>query len=1051
MVVARLTRHFQFIDFWRRTAWACLATAGVLVASVVAPIVSANGSQAEHQWRFRDPLPNDVIEHDLLEFPRFDDDTVDSRVRDSQGALVSVDKRRTEMWSYASDLMTDKEFDAFEESLNVLAKPRGNQFNPIYPYEYEQSELLDLSVDWDRIGASAMNDLAGLVLIAELDPATTNDWVAFHLLHKSRGLRLRCSSQFNLGILLAGLRNNPQTIVARELSEASEICDDPTPLWILALHQASHVRVVESPSPYDRWGDVAVGVDAVRETVDRLQSKFPTSALGWSAEADVELAFGLERESQEPFTARDHFRRAAERFIDLSARFDDPRYALGLQRAKLHLDAPNSKKVEIDHSMSGADLQVLHLQAAETALRLGDLRKASLLIEDAPAASGQRGFFPTGQYSMDVSRTPLVVLRRRPFWGNLGLGDGAGPGFTQSRPYLPESRHDLVSEIYSFDVTGILPLRAGEPREVLAGLEMDAIPDGEFASSWSDRHDAIQDGWRWLGELDKAELFLRESIRRDPTSIEPVGRLGEVLYLMARFDEAHATFAQELEMLAKDGRTNVSPYWLAEMKMAVAGKEVPALRENAVSLLEDLAARPGTVDPDSRLNLEYVAWHANLELTANALEYEGDLDLARSYLEVADATRATARSLDFGGPDIATSVSLNASYGAYIQSEAGELEAAERSALQSLDTDPLNPLSLQTAGYVAQQRSDLGTSIERYEAALAQDATLFSAANDLGVAKAALGDRVGAAEAFRHAIFVNDEFALAWHNLGVLYANDVGLRSFVQSQGALARAGRLDRSLRGTELDFIVDATAYFVALDVSRPLPERWVFSEEAQTRLLPVGGSVVIVTLGLLAFNLAADRVAGATVDGFLRRRRKLPALVRRRVGAPVSLIAVVAASVWAGASQVSAIHVAFLMLTAVMLLGLYLAVRSDLKDRCSMKTTDDFSPLPALGLTLLTTGAGFPWLCLPVGSKSEFAQLRARLALGCLIGVSLVALFFSAMTALPVARSVGILALTFSATVLTPVRPYEGLDLGSPRLVLVVETLFLVMAGLVFLRIL
>jgi hypothetical protein len=86
-------------------------------------------------------------------------------------------------------------------------------------------------------------------------------------------------------------------------------------------------------------------------------------------------------------------------------------------------------------------------------------------------------------------------------------------------------------------------------------------------------------------------------------------------------------------------------------------------------------------------------------------------------------------------------------------------------------------------------------------------------------------------------------------------------------------------------------------------------------------------------------------------------------------------------------------------------------------------NFTWLPAIGFGLVATAAGLGFAPLPAvqtDDKRPVANWAGPAALGAATAVLLV---LAGLTGVPLARSLGAASLLMTASVLTPVRPYDG----------------------------
>ena len=172
-------------------------------------------------------------------------------------------------------------------------------------------------------------------------------------------------------------------------------------------------------------------------------------------------------------------------------------------------------------------------------------------------------------------------------------------------------------------------------------------------------------------------------------------------------------------------------------------------------------------------------------------------------------------------------------------------------AQSALAHDLANPVYVDTLAFVQQLGGDDVAATATYRKVLETDPTSYVSANNLAVLLAQHGHRAEAEDLLERAVAVAPRYAIGWHNLGVV--REPVSRSLLDSQGALARAARLDHDLRGED-GLVVDEEIYRSGLDVSRPLSPDWEYAASAtsSSRNLTLGVLVLLLlrppwTLGL------------------------------------------------------------------------------------------------------------------------------------------------------------------------------------------------------------
>jgi hypothetical protein len=255
--------------------------------------------------------------------------------------------------------------------------------------------------------------------------------------------------------------------------------------------------------------------------------------------------------------------------------------------------------------------------------------------------------------------------------------------------------------------------------------------------------------------------------------------------------------------------------------------------------------------------------------------------------------------------------------------------------------------------------------------------------------------------------------------------------ALLASQGALARAARLDRGLRGED-GLVVDEEIYQSGLDVSRPLSPDWQYAASATRtpRALTLG--ILALLLLRLVWTLGLDKLTGATSERLLTaggRGRRLPGLV-----------AVAAAVAVLGWSSVSAAHSSLERLVlggaVVAMVALPLFVRRLVARDAPVP---QFAWVPALvvgaaGVPFGVAFAPYPTLVAPAG------QTRLRWAVPAAVApVALVFVALAAIDPVPLARVLALTATALLSSVLTPVPPLDGAFLGHRLLGLEVIVVF------------
>jgi tetratricopeptide (TPR) repeat protein len=308
-----------------------------------------------------------------------------------------------------SQAQLDSAIDAAARSLSITQMPRirtvlgrtftdGIRNNTRYPFAYPRLDPLvaeALPVPLMRSRAAEINDLAVLLILqgAHRRDAVdaTHDMAAaaaYAILNRLRQTVPSCDVQLNLAFLVASDTDGWRAETRTEFERAAELCDDPTPLWLLGQYQIARACSLCSLSEAER----AEQLDLAADTFARLQREHPDVPLGLAGQADVLLRRAEDAQSRRirPFEARRQFSEAADLYRRVVARSDDPGLAAGLARAEAgsaHLDEATAL---LDASLAAVPrdpvLQTLSVELDEHAGRFGDAARAlaSLPPPDLP-------------------------------------------------------------------------------------------------------------------------------------------------------------------------------------------------------------------------------------------------------------------------------------------------------------------------------------------------------------------------------------------------------------------------------------------------------------------------------------------------------------------------------------------------------------------------------------------------------------------------------------------------------------------------------------------
>ena len=572
-------------------------------------------------------------------------------------------------------------------------------------------------------------------------------------------------------------------------------------------------------------------------------------------------------------------------------------------------------------------------------------------------------------------------------------------------------------------------------------------------------YDSLQNSQRFANDLTAARRSTDAWVAIAPASRFAWDRAGEVAFLQRRFDDA-ATAFERAERAARDDLDFAESQVKRAAALSAAGRHAESreLAESAASHLEQ-AQRAGRFEENDEVGSHrdnparralYLEYYALSEAGQSALriqDYSGAAKLFAAALEVQRRyiTRATATGLTLPAA-LSLRPEVLENNMALVLVERGE-PGAIRLARRALDSDPASPIFRQTLGFALQDAGHLAQAAEHYRLALEADPTLFSAANDLGVIATHVDQRDEAIAALRQAVGAQPRYALGWFNLGVVLEH-AGPRRWLESQGAFAQAARLDPSTRDRLRRVEFDNAAYFSNLDVSRPLPGEWRFTQAYERGSLGAVGGVLIVLLLRLAFALFRERLFGRVSERGARALSRRTAWGPRVLTwAPAAAVATAAVAVWPALRPdgPGPMDRWVLAVSALVLVTGFVRARV-VWGRRRRVVVRHYAWTPGLVVAAATTAIGAGWMPLPVTDDESAARVAA---VGPIFAAVLAALLLisGGITEVPVTRAVGAAALTMAGSMLLPVAPYDGARLPR-RAVLLLDLPLLMGAALLWL---
>ena len=977
-----------------------------------------------------------------------------------------------------------------------------------YPFSYPALEaaaqpLVDrTAVATDR---DVLHEMAALAMLAASrhggrvdQPGGYDGALAHVLLRALAGDPSDCAAHLDLAVLTSLGQFPTGESVDQTFGAAVAACpDDPTPRWWWVQVQASWAQSIDSLeyTGVDRPEAMARPLRTARA----WQDDQPGSALAWASEAEalVLQAERLRAQGVMPFTVRARARSALESFTVADRLEHDPAFTVGRARALSALGRHEEATVVMAEAVAeaprNADFHALHVTLLQRAHRwedaaeqaavpldsfdqprvldvvpdliaapaglvgLGHAEGTPALVAD-PTIVGRGaggvdwlGFIPDYRvHGVAASTSPWC--RHRAELRNLVLAGRAGDALDVPEgdpehcdvardsswdPSVPSSFEDLDARLLramAHDLDGDTAAR-----DALLDSELGAVPLPAY-------YDEVQNLWRYAGELEQAEEVLRRWLDEVPGPVAHA-RLGEVLFLTGRYDDAADEFAAALASPATDEETGNPLDWSETVAAQTRLEHGTALErdgrtEDAAEIYRELAAVDEVPDeefgPNKPFRLSIAGARARLGLLALTREdEEGAADWLRPAAQgVREQEDPSHRPFD---PVLdswtAGAEANNLAVAILAQGDVSDAEAEEAAlwAERAAGHDPVSPIYLDTLALARQQGGDSEGSVSSYRAALREDPTLYQSWNNLGVLLDEQGDRDGAAGAFRSAVEAKSDYALGWFNLGVVLGRGASPADFVDSQRALARAVRLEPSYRGRSETVEKDSSVVLTGLDVSRPIPADWTFVDTASEAAPGLSLVVLLLAVWRLLLALGLDQVGGWVGGKVLSER------THARWGSAWGAVNRFTALAWAVLASLLVVswpiargsggqwwQIAAVALAVIGVLWLYVVVERwralrHLGGQDQRPVHRGWAPGMAFGV--VSTLVGYAFVPVPVNAQRETDRRvrHAGLVLLAVVAATMLAIGF--VTGAPVARLVGIGVLAMLSTALFPLKPYDG----------------------------
>ncbi len=906
-------------------------------------------------------------------------------------------------------------------------KPDYLENSPAYPYAYpELDRIFEQALTPEHIEAhrDVLIDLSSSLLYADMAAP------AYSLLNRMRNVANTCHTQLNLALTVA-LGYSPELKnIETEFEEAIRQCpDEPaaysTYVQVILAHETRGFGGPESLLP----GEFGQEEHAM-QIVARQQQAFPQHAAGYLSEAAVllEIADKYRNSGVHPFTARQMYQRALDllRAVE-KVQPDDPTVLFGQAIAMAGLGHPEEAHAlavpQLDSFTAGQAMVSATRDAYAMAPDIPDVSSARALDQRRLDAHGRESALcrsllpvghngPAGQYY-----SPIPGYRGA---CHVVLVDATGGIFAGGMDtfayhnYIPRYRNGYVD-------SEVLDYVSGEAQ----AERLDALFAGDFSiDSVDSRLEYYQDGFRRIGDYEQAEKLLRLAIDSGlPLYGFAQDRLGEVLFLQGRYEDAAKAFKEAYETLPFDVYDGFYPDEFAEYTLTpgwAAVKQAASLQEDgkldqAAQVLADLP------EPEAEeIDVEY--GESSRALSQRTLL--GSIQLAQEEYEAAAATLQSALDLcpRWNGRGLDPCVSgVQANNLGIALIKAGRPADAVEPAKQAMAADPANAMFAELLANALEADGDVEGAIAAYQATVASDPRQFTAHNNLGVLLANKGDIDGAIAAFRNAVGVRSSYARGWFNLGTALANQGGLANFIWGQGALGRAAAMDAAFRGADPEYLSDVTVYDSGLDLSKPLPPDWSAANERQPLSPTYGIGIAIVAILQAVRALAGDHVSSAITERLLGIASRLK--LRRQIRLPgTAVISVLVSSALVAWGLLSALPASLpgrvvAVLVALMLPVAFVCARLALAPR-TQHTLSAGGTL--VGLACAPVGIGFA----PVPVLNSATSAHARWAPQYLLAVvSLVAIGVTVLTGVPLARVTSQAALMVLASSLVPLSPFDG----------------------------
>jgi tetratricopeptide (TPR) repeat protein len=973
---------------------------------------------------------------------------------------------------------------------DLPSSPVGYATNHVeYPYRYPQLEPVLDAAPPDQFNASATALGAALTVLAaqpsdfsakgELFVDLNAGPAAYGVLNRARESGA-CAPQLDLLLLLASDKLTTAAILSQEEKRAETVCPhDPTAGWLVGQSQLRDVPLSFAATGLS--ADTVAHVRTATTTFTTLVGQYPNDAGIIAGLGDSYLRAGTHLLSSEPFAARHDLTSAIVQYNRVSALGDPRDAALGIGRALIGLGQPAeaAKLLEqyAESTLVRGPLLEMLISADESAHDFGAAEAAAKRLDQLGTSAYGDGvaFFPLpsgySSSALDDASLPLSFGGDRLTGLSTALlaPGGAGgsvqdlsfiplyrndPGVTATQPYCASWswRRDAILNGqaaqaltgWPADFTSVRPNRSCYTYGTLHGIAQTEAgqkvdPGQKFDGSvfsGDDISDAHQNLLRWAGNLPAARKAAEQwQAATGDKNATPTLRLGEIDYLMHRYNDAASEFALAARRSRLVAPGNDLAVDQAQLDRGAALLAAGRTSEGTQILrpLDQLGTQgfayqnsqsEGSEDAVAFATVSYFA----CEQLADYEREAGDLHAA-----VEDYTTALSWSKQVNGGSGVRPEALN-NNAALAFLGLGQTATAASLENNALASDALDPAFLMTAGFIADRAGNVAKAASYDRQTLQSDPGAFPAANDLGVELSREHHDQAAESALRQAVGANPSYALGWFNLGVLESKR-GPAHLMASQGSLAKAYALDSSLKDRRHQMTIDASVYRTALDLSKPLPPKWSFAQLQRPAPAAAAGLLAVVALGFglaKASGRGGSGVAEHWLDPMSEKLDSVRLLARLRHPALALAVTVITFLLAYLRHATAVTEVVTYLLGVGVLAATAMTARSTLAFARGVQL-QQVSWMPGVALGLVTGALGLPWASLPVIQNSDQDDPRLHLAAPLtLAALSLVLFIESAWTHTPITQSWAVAALIMAASTLLPVGPLDGAHLGKAGIV-------------------